>query len=862
MVELRVLGTLQLRASDRRPVESFTHQARRAALLAYLAAAVPRGAHRRDKLLALFWPELDQAHARAALNQAVYVLRATLGEDAVVPRGNGGVGLTDVVWCDAAAFEAALDAGNSAEALALYRGDLLDGFFITGAPEFERWLQSERERLRRRASDGAWALAEAKATEGDAVEAVRWARQAANLTPADEAAARRLMTLLHALGDRAAAINAYETLSSRLRQEYELEPSAETQALAASIRQEEQRSPAARSVQPVVTPVPTVEVQARRRRLPLARVAVSVAGVAALAAGAWVWLRHRAPPQRPLVRFTLEFPPGQQMADAVGGTTIAVSPDGSHLVYLGRGPQGNQLFLRSMDRVEAVPIPHTRGARLPFFSPDGKWLGFVLGNAIRKVSLQGGPAMTVCRVTTNVPGASWGANGIVVFATPAGLWQVPATGGAPRLVAASDTSRGERYRWPEVLPNGRAAVFTEVDESGFQLAAVSLETGAILPLGQQGTNPHFIAPGYLLFARTDGAVLAAPFDPNAPRITGPALPVTDDVLVGIAGAARVGVSHTGVLAYVPEPSRDRTLAIVDRSGNAETVPVTPRGFIAARFSPDGRRIAAAVLSGEEGDQPDIWVLDRDANAFRRVTFDSGSLAPVWSPDGRGVAFATKPGGRHLGRAVRWVSADGADSATTLLPFALGQFPTAFAPDGRALLLQIRHTVSGWDIWILPLWGGRGPQPYLRGPSDEHSPDVSPHGRWLAYVSNEAEQDEVYVRPFPTPGTPVQISSGGGREPRWASSGRELFYRSRQGLVAVPVSTSPSFRAGRGRVLFDDKPYLADEYGVAYDVHPDGRRFLMVRLGSESPQVVVVLNWFAQLRAETGPGSRAARGGSR
>jgi DNA-binding SARP family transcriptional activator/Tol biopolymer transport system component len=861
MVELRVLGTLQLRASDRRPVESLTHQARRAALLAYLAAAVPRGAHRRDKLFALFWPELDQAHARAALNQAVYVLRATLGEDAVVPRGDGALGLTDAVWCDAAAFEAALDAGHSAEALALYRGDLLDGFFITGAPEFERWLESERERLRRRASDGAWAVAEAKATEGNAVEAVRWARQAANLTPADEAAARRLMTLLNALGDRAAAINAYETFSSRLRQEYELEPSAETQALAASIRQGEQRSPAARSVQPVVTPVPTVEVQARRRRLPLARVAVSVVGVAALAAGAWVWLRNR-PPQRPLVRFTLEFPPGQQMADAVGGTTIAVSPDGSHLVYVGWGPQGNQLFLRSMDRVEALPIPHTRRAHLPFFSPDGKWLGFVMGNAIRKVRLPGGPAITVCQVATKVPGASWGPNDVIVFATGAGLWQVPSSGGAPRLIAASDTSRGERYRWPEVLPNGSAAVFTRVDSAGFQLATVSLETGAVLPLGLEGTSPHFITPGYLLFARTDGAVLAAPFDRNALRITGPALPVADDVLVGIGGEARVRVSHAGVLAYVPEPSSDRTLAIVDRSGNAETVRVTPRGFTAARFSPDGRRVAAAVLSGDEGDRPDIWVLDRDATTFRRVTFDSGSVAPVWSPEGRRVAFATKPGGRHVGRAVRWIPADGSDSAETLLPFGYGQFPTDFTPDGQALLLQIRHPATGWDIWILPLHGERKPQPHLRGSSDEHSAAVSPDGRWVAYASDESGQVEVYVRAFPAPGTPVQISSGGGREPRWASSGRELFYRSRQGLVAVPVTTSPSFNAGPGRVLFDDKPYLAHEYGAAYDVHPDGRRFLMVRLASESPPVVVVLNWFAQLRAETGPGGRAGLGGSR
>jgi len=853
VVELRVLGALRVAASDGRAVEPLVHQAKRAALLAYLAAATPRGLHRRDRLLALFWPELDQARARAALNQAVYVLRAILGDDALVPHRDGAVGLTDVVWCDAAAFEVALDAGRPAAAMALYRGDLLDGFFISDAPEFERWLDGERARLRQRACEGAWALAEAKAAEGDVLEAERWASRTGELAPADEAVIRRLMSFLHKLGDRAAAIRVYESFVAQLKEEYDLDPSAETQAVAATIRQEEQRSPALRSVQPVATPVPTLVVPARRRRLPLGWIA-AVVGVAAVAAGAWVWLRPRAPPL-PLVRFTLEFAPGQQMASAIGGTTIAVSPDGSHLVYLGWGPQGYQLFLRSMDQVEAVPIPHTRGAHLPFFSPDGKWLGFVMGNAIRKVSLSGGPAITVCQVATNVPGASWSPNDVIVFATPAGLWRVPASGGTPRLVAASDTSRGHRYRWPQVLPNGRVAVFTRVDERGFQLAAVSLETGTVVPLAVEGTSPHFLTPGHLLFARSDGALLAAALDQHELRITGPALPVTEGVLVGIAGAAMLGVSHGGTLAYVPEPSRDRTLAIVNRSGDAETVPVMARGFSAARFSPDGRRIAA-VLSGEGGDQPDIWVLDRDANTFRRLTSDSGSLDPVWSPDGRRIAFATKPGGRHVGRAVRWIPAGGADSAETLLPFGFGQHLAAFTPDGRALLLQIRSTVSGWDVWILPLPGERTPQPYLRGPSDEHSPTVSPDGRWLAYVSDEAGQNEIYVRPFPMPGDPVQVSSGGGREPRWASSGRELFYRSQRGMVAVPVSTSPSFRAGRGTALFDDKPYLSHEVGAAYDVHPDGRRFLMIRRGAETPQVVVVLNWFDQLRAEAEGGLHA------
>lgn len=845
MVELRVLGTLQLRASDRRPVESLTHQARRAALLAYLAAAVPRGAHRRDKLLALFWPALDQAHARGALNQALHVLRATLGEDAVVPKGNGALGLTDSVWCDAAAFETALDAGRSAEALALYGGDLLDGFFITGAPEFERWLERERERLRRRASDGAWALAEAKAMDGDAVEAVRWARWAANLTPSDEAAARRLMTLLHVLGDRAAAIHAYETFSTRLRQEYEVEPSAETQALAASIREEEEDAAVPALVaHPKDVRAPSraaVPVAGPGRPDTVGRVTAAAVAIAAVVGGAWLWLRAPTRGPAPLARFTLAMPGDHRIALATPGSPIALSPDGSQLVYLAKGPRGTELFLRSLDRVEAVPLPGTLGAHQPFFSPDGEWLGFVAEGRIRKVRLDGGPAITVSTVGIHVTGASWGPDDVIVFATPAGLWQVPAGGGDPRLVAASDI-RGPSYRWPAVLPDGGAAVFTKVDRARHQLTAVSLETGALQSLGLEGTNPLFVAPGYLVFARSDGALIAAPFDPGARRITGAGFPVAGGVQVGVSGAAKVAVSHSGVLVYVTELSSDLSLAIVDRAGAAETLPVTPRAFIAARASPDGRRIATAV-----GTEPDIWVLDRDAMTFRRLTFDGGSMAPVWSPDGNRIAFATGRAGGTLAWAIRSILTNGADSAESVHTSASGQVPTGFTPDGRALLLQGRHIVSGLDVWVLRLGGDSRPQPLLRGPPDEHSPSVSPDGRWLAYVSNEAGHEEVYVRPFLLPGNPVQVSRGGGREPRWAASGRELFYRSGQGMVAVAITTSsPSLRLGRPTVLFDDKPYLTHDYGAAYDVQPDGR-FLMVRRGSESWEVVVLLNWLNQLR---------------
>ena len=297
MVELRILGSLSLSAADGRQVEALVRHAKRTALLAYLAAASPRGPHRRDSLLALFWPESDAPHARAALNQALYVLRSALGDEAIAPRGDGEVGLSgDVVWCDAAAFETELDAGRHAEALALYRGDLLEGFFVSDAPEFERWVERERARLRERASEGAWALAEERATAGDPLQAARWARQAADLRPADESMARRLMTFLNTMGDRAAAIRAYEAFVSRLAEEYELEPSGETRALAEAIRQDAPRSRAAHPARPLSTSEPAargVEPPKRRIRL-LPGVLTGAALVGAFVAGVVVHRRGEA----------------------------------------------------------------------------------------------------------------------------------------------------------------------------------------------------------------------------------------------------------------------------------------------------------------------------------------------------------------------------------------------------------------------------------------------------------------------------------------------------------------------------------------------------------------------------------------
>jgi len=577
----------------------------------------------------------------------------------------------------------------------------------------------------------------------------------------------------------------------------------------------------------------------------------AVVAIAVVVAG-WGWLRSVAVPPRPVARFVLTLPTEAGFRDG-GGVRMALSPDGARLVYIGGTPGAEQLYLRSLDRLTPIPMADTRGAYHPFFSPDGKSLGFLAGDKIRRISLEGGAPTTVCSVPGGPASASWTTGNVIVFSTGAGsgLWQVSADGGEPTLVARADTAHGEAYRWPEALPGGRAVLFTVRDSSGFHLAAVWLATGAVVALGQAGTNPHFVAPGYLLFARLDGSLLAAPFDPQSLGITGPALPVAEGVNVGTGGATRLGVSASGNFVYQAARVLDNLPVFVDRSGRATVVPVPPQTFYSARLSPDARSIVFDIGPSGPGAAGDIWVYNLVRSTLGRLTFDSISFRPVWTPDGRRVAFARLRQG-YTKLDVWWTAADRSDSAERLVDSDPQQIPATFTPDGRALVYEQGSPArpeTGLDIWVLPLVGERTPRPYLRSPFDEVGPAVSPDGRWLAYSSDESGQSEVYVRAFPVPGARIQISSGGGRAPRWSPDGRELFYRDDDSLVAVGVSLAPTLRVGSRRALFAIEPYLVGgpRSGGGYDVHPDGRRFLMIRQGSATRDLIVVLNWFDQLR---------------
>ena len=850
MVELRLLGASEVVGATGR-VESLTRQPKRLALLFYLALARPRGFQRRDKLLSVFWPELDEHRARNALSQALHVLRSALGEEAILTRSEDEIAVaSEFLGSDVVEFEKAVEGQRLESAVAFYHGAFLDGFHIAGAPDFERWVDAERVRLRNRASEAGWSLARQKQQAGDRIAAARHARVAAGLLIPDETQIRRLIAFLYELGDRSAAVRAYDEFVRELATEYELAPSAETQALAESIRSEPLASttPAASAARPA----PPAQLSdsgrtttVRQRRA--VRWLVAVLSVIALVAGITIARRSSAPPERPLVRFPLNFDGVPPLATGISGSTIALSPEGTRLVYVGIGARGTQLYLRAMDRLNAKPIGHTEGAYLPFISPSGDWLAFVVGDDIKKIKLTGGEPVMVCKVSAAVDGASWGDGDVIVFATPSGIWQVPSAGGTPHLVTPNDTAIRVLYRWPAILPGGKSAIVTRVDDSGLHLAVLTLGSGAVRSLGVDGTNPYFVESGFLVFGRPDGILRAAPFDPRNLRLTGAPRPIADGVIAGIGGAIKLGVSRFGVLAYVPEiPSR--TVVIVDRVGRASPISFPPQNVANVRFSPDGRRIA--ISTAMVGGQSDVWVFDQLTKGRRPVTLDSGNVTPVWNPDGRRIIVGSKPGGRLIGFSIRAVAVDADEAPRVLLPSGPGQLPYAITPDGRVLFFRRFNIRRRSEIWILPLDRQAPPYPYVRGPFNARAAAISPDGHWLAYVSDESGRDEVYVRRFPDTGGALAVSVGGGREPQWAANGRELFYRSDSSMVVARFRRNPAFSVESRQVLFDDRLYETWVDGAEYDVHPDAEHFVMIRRGLERRDVVVVLNWFDQHSLET------------
>jgi Tol biopolymer transport system component len=550
-------------------------------------------------------------------------------------------------------------------------------------------------------------------------------------------------------------------------------------------------------------------------------------------------------------------------------TAMAISPDGRIVVFSGARGATRQLYLRQLDRSDATPLTGTEGAVGPFFSPDGAWVGFWADNKLKKVPAAGGPPFTIGDVPPGgIWGAGWAPDGTIFFASRTGIARVSAAGGTPSTVTQPD---GKRHLLPQPLPRGNALLITEltsVDHGASQwekanVILLSLNDSKERVILSGAADARYVDTGHLVYMKT-GTLTAVPFNLQSQEVTGAPTALIEGVMQAVnapnladeTGAGQYAVSDSGTLVYAAGgigPVFQRSLVWLDRTGAAQPVASAPAGpFLNPRLSPDGRSIAVAVRQGATR-ASDLWVYDAERGAPTRVTFD-GANAAIWSPDSKRLVYGA---GRLF-----VTNADGAGKPEQLTSGQDNQIPSSWA-SGSGGIAFLQRTPGGLNgIWVLPSDGDRKPRLFLESRFTLWHPAFSPDGHWIAYVSNEAGEQEVYVQPYPGPGERVRVSTDGGTEPIWTSRGRELLYRSggadeQQFLSAAITSLSP-FRTAIPRVLFKTK---AGEYDrtapvSAWDAAADGQRLLLLRNHESTDKPVtamhVVLHWTGELTRRVTP----------
>jgi serine/threonine-protein kinase len=593
---------------------------------------------------------------------------------------------------------------------------------------------------------------------------------------------------------------------------------------------------------------------------PLWRRAIAFGGVALLAAalsGAGVWFVAQSTIARPRVlRFAITPPSTAAFSLNSSSRDVAITPDGSRFVYI--GANATTLFVRSLDQLEATPLVRGIGLRDPFVSPDSQWAGFFEGPVtLKKVALTGGPAVSVATLDSAEGGATWGADGTIIFATVTGLQRVSADGGAPAVLTRPDRARGEAsYRWPERLLDGDAVLYTVAATTGgpdaASIAVLDLKSGRPTILLRGGSHAQYVPSGHLVYAAA-GTLRAARFDPKRLMVVSSSSPVVPQVLTTAFGAVEAALARDGTLVYVAGGAGSgaaRSLVWVDRQGRETPLAAPPRAYAYPRISPDGMHVAVTAL-----DQiPDIWLWDLARETLTRVTTDQAGNA-VWTPDGRRLVFTSNRAG-----ALNLFSqpADGTGDIERLTVSSNAQVPSAVSPDGTRVVFTQTSLKTGQDVMALRLNGPHEVLTLVQTPFDESNGIVSPDGRWLAYQANESGQFQIYVRPFPDVNSRRwQVSTGGGTQPLWARSGHELFYYGPDAeLMRVVVAGGQAWVADAPMKVLEGR-YLVSATGVSstyrnYDVAPDGQRFLMLKAaGSDAAgaptQIVVVQHFDEELK---------------
>ena len=589
----------------------------------------------------------------------------------------------------------------------------------------------------------------------------------------------------------------------------------------------------------------------------LAWIVAAVLFVGLLATLLFAIARSRQPARAsaPIVRYNITAP-GKSTLGLVRWPAVALSPDGSTLAFVATTDGVNRLYVRKRDEIEARVLPGTEGAAEPVFSPNGRWIAFIADFTLKKVQLDG-PVTSIVKVA-DARGVSWTSDDTLIYAPGAtdGLSRISGVGGTPQEISKIDHRKNERtHRWPQVLPNGKAVLFTvgTLDSPDnyeqAKIEALILATGERRAVLEGASMARYVPTGHLVFAR-GGGLYAIGFNPDTLTTSGAAEPILQGVAGdATTGAAQFSIAHDGTMAYVPggPGANQRRLFWVDRSGNFQPIDVPPAQYNDIRISPDGSRVA--LLTGSSG-SGDVWIYDFGRATSTRFTFNVANASPVWSADGKNIFYTQIDATKENRATIMRKPADGSREAEAVTSIENSAYLKAIMSDGASAIVDYKIQTDRADIGLLSLAQGSPVSDIINTPFNDYAAALSSDNRWLAYQSNESGRPEIYVRDMSAKGARRQVTTEGGEEPHWSRDGRELYYRNNNSFMSVPIETTAAFQSGKPVQLFRGIYDLRSNSGVSYDVDPKGGRFLMIRLVDDvnpPTEVRVVLNWFDELR---------------
>jgi len=601
-----------------------------------------------------------------------------------------------------------------------------------------------------------------------------------------------------------------------------------------------------------------------------------VAALALVAAG-WGWARAAAP--EPVVRQQI-VPLTESLPRPLGAFT-ALAPDGSSMVYARMDDDGRSwaLWLKPRDAAEATLLPGTANAQNVTYSPDGEWIAFVSGNALRKRPVGDGSTVAVAEnlpptAPTSQVALAWLDDGSMLYELPGPtLMRVSDAGGRPDTVVVLSDLGYAQLSFAGALPGSEGALLAVCSgsvcgSSPKHLVVADFLADTVRVLIDDVVRGWYTPTGHLMYVRSDGAVFAAPFDLGALELTGPGIPLFDGVSVTVTSPELVvGWDGTVLYGQGAAGNASRALVWVDRAGNAEEVdPNLDPGyaFRTAALSPTGDRIALTGdvddLVGNAASTRQLWVKELPDGPITRLTNDEGyTRRPTWSPDGRTIAYVTNEGGLSHARSIR---ADGSSESAfdVLLQREAGVFEVLYTSDASRLVFREGDTAAGAaDLMILDLGADTVARALLASDFNEAAVALSPDNRWMAYESNASGRLDVFVRPFPTADSRIPISTNGGSSPVWAHNGRELFYVDADGWMTVATYEAAPTLAVTGRErLFNVGQYFAEGFGWRlFDVALDDQRLLMIAQSfgtgpaADEASVIYVQNYWRELNERVG-----------